>query len=82
MEDTQGKRTFWCAGWRPAIGWICAIALAWSWVLAPIVEVILKACGIPIIMPRLQSTEIVSLTTSLLGMSALRTYDKKNGLTQ
>lgn len=80
--DEKPKRTFWQCGWRPAIGWICTGGLAWIFLVEPVLDVILKANGIHIQMPQAQTTEILSLTASLLGMSAIRTYDKRAGLTK
>ena len=32
------------AGWRPAIGWICGAALAWQFVLSPILTYLIGIC--------------------------------------
>lgn len=75
-------RTIFVAGWRPAIGWICACALGWGWVLAPIVETVLKIYNVQVTMPNIDVAQAISLVMALLGMSAIRTYDKKNGLSK
>ena len=81
MEDTQTKRTFWCAGWRPAAGWICVVTLGWGWIIAPIIEVILRIYHVQIELPKVDASQVMPLITTLLGMATLRTYDKKNNLT-
>lgn len=32
------------AGWRPAVGWMCALGVAWVWAVAPL----LSACGVAV----------------------------------
>lgn len=35
-QQEAAHKSLFVAGWRPAIGWICGIALAWSFVVLPI----------------------------------------------
>ena len=72
-----GHRSIFVAGWRPAIGWICALALAWGWILAPILQFIYPNKT----MPAIAVGEAISLVMAMLGMGALRTYEKRSGLT-
>lgn len=73
-------RTLFVAGWRPAIGWICAFSLAWGWGIAPVTEVVLGVCGIYVSIPQVRVAEAISLVMALLGMSAIRSYEKQHGL--
>ena len=72
-----GHKTIFVAGWRPAIGWICAGALSWGWILAPTLQFFYPEQNIPAI----EIGEAISLIMAMLGMGALRTYEKRNGLT-
>ena len=72
-----GHRSIFIAGWRPMIGWICASALAWGWIIAPIIQCIFPERKLPAI----EVGEAISLIMAMLGMGALRTYEKKNKLT-
>ena len=74
-----GHRTIFVSGWRPAIGWICAFALGWGWILAPIAEVVLKGFAIDIEMPAIEMGQAISLVMAMLGMGGLRTYEKLMG---
>lgn len=68
------------AGWRPAIGWIGAAALAYHYLARPLVPWLCNATGHPVPdMPGLDSGlfELVSL---MLGMGGLRTLDKRKAL--
>lgn len=72
-----GHRSLFVAGWRPAIGWICALSLFWGWIGAPICQFIWP--GKP--MPAIELGQAISLVMAMLGMGALRSYEKKNNLT-
>lgn len=73
-------RSLFVAGWRPAIGWICAIALFWGWLAAPAAQFICEILGIEIKeMPAVELGEAISLVMAMLGMGALRTYEKRTG---
>ena len=72
-----GHRNLFVAGWRPAIGWICVFALGWGWILAPILTFIYPER----VMPAIAVGEAISLVMAMLGMGALRSYEKKNKIT-
>ena len=75
-------RTLWVAGWRPCVGWVAAIALAWHYVGLPIVTFFIAWYGADV--PQLPQFDMDSLLTVLMGMlglGGLRTYEKLKGLT-
>ena len=69
-------RTLFVAGWRPAIGWICASSLAWGWIVGPTLQFFFPGRT----MPEINTAEAISLVMALLGMSAIRAYEKKVGV--
>ena len=76
-------RNIWVAGWRPFIGWVCGAALAWHFVLAPVV--LFVASWLDVFLPPLPAFDMDSLMTVLLGMlglGGLRSYEKAKGLTR
>jgi hypothetical protein len=72
-----GHRSLFVAGWRPAIGWICAMGLAWGWIIAPTLQFFYPGHE----MPGIELGEAISLVMAMLGMGALRTYEKHENLT-
>ena len=72
-----GHRSMFVAGWRPAVGWICVLGLAWGWMIGPIVQFAYPDKT----MPAIETGQAISLIMALLGMGALRSYEKKNSLT-
>jgi hypothetical protein len=76
-------RSAWVAGWRPFIGWVCGVALAWHFVLAPVTMFI--ASWLNVTLPALPEFDMGSLMTVLMGMlglGGLRTFEKTKGLTK
>lgn len=68
------------AGWRPAIGWVCSIGLAWTFIGQPIAEWIMALKGIETELPSLQTEYLLELVLALLGMAGLRTFEKLRGV--
>lgn len=76
-------RSIFVAGWRPFIGWVCGIALAYHFVLAPLIVFGVAWSGAEI--PEIPTFDMDSLMTVLLGMLGLggmRSFEKAKGLTK
>jgi hypothetical protein len=67
------------AGWRPFIGWTSGVGLAYTFVAAPFIEFIARAVGYTQEMPLPDASQLMVLVTSMLGVGAMRSYDKKQG---
>lgn len=67
------------AGWRPFIGWTSGVGLAYSFVLAPFIEFIARANGYVGEMPMPDASQLLALVTAMLGVGAMRSYDKQKG---
>ena len=68
------------SGWRPAIGWVCALALLYQYLLRPLASSIFPAFGFPL--PPLMGLDdnLWQLMMGMLGMGGLRTYEKTQGV--
>ena len=74
-------RSIFVAGWRPFVGWICGIALAYHFVVSPITIFVAGWAGAEL--PELPAFDMESLMTVLLGMlglGGLRTYEISKGV--
>lgn len=69
------------AGWRPAIGWVCAIALFYQYVIRPILSMILGYYKIDTPVIGLDDN-LWQLMFGMLGMGGLRTIEKAKGITK
>ena len=68
------------SGWRPFIGWVCGIALAYQYLARPLSVGICAAIGHPIPdMPGLDNN-LWELMFGLLGLGTLRTFEKTKGV--
>lgn len=67
------------AGWRPAIGWVCALALGYQYLVAPLASFGLAAASLDVPpLPRLDDG-LWQLVTGMLGLGVMRTYEKIQG---
>ena len=70
-------------GWRPAVGWISALAFLYHFILQPCIIFLATLFGAEI--PELPEFEMGTLLTVLggmLGIGGLRTYEKQKKLTK
>jgi len=78
-----GHRSRFVAGWRPFVGWVCGVALAWHFVVAPLLTFVFAYLGADL--PQLPVFDMDALMTvllGLLGLGGLRTFEKAKGLSK
>lgn len=83
-EEAKSQSLF-VAGWRPAIGWVCATALFCYYVPYILVATVLWAwqvyeTGILLPRPDLGIADLIGLVMTLLGMAAFRTKERLSGV--
>jgi hypothetical protein len=64
------------SGWRPAVGWCCAMALFWQFIGSPMFEWGCKMAGKVIEAPILDTSALMTILMAMLGMGGMRTYEK------
>lgn len=78
--EAQSENLF-KSGWRPAIGWVCAISFIWSYVARPVFSYCLELTGHTVPnFPDTQVTDMINLLGAMLGVGGMRTYEKMNGV--
>ena len=77
-----GHRSVFVSGWRPAIGWMGALALGFEFILSPGIEWYSKFAGLNLTAPEIQTGPLLAIVTSMLGVAGLRSFEKSKGLTQ
>lgn len=66
-------------GWRPFVGWVCGVALAWQFVARPMVAFGFAVAGHELPeLPTIDGT-LWELLFGLLGLGTLRTFEKVKG---
>ena len=68
-------RTIFVAGWRPFIGWVCGVALAYNIVLRDLLIWFLGQERVP---PALQMEHLMTVLIGKLGLGGMRTFEKLN----
>lgn len=77
-REAQSASLF-VSGWRPAIGWICASALCYQFILRPVGLFVAAYAGHPIPNPPALDDTLWQLLFGMLGLGGLRTYEKVKG---
>ena len=77
-EAESGSR--YDSGWRPLIGWGCAIAFIYHFLIVPFTTDFLSLFGYHFVGTNLAMGPLMTITTGMLGigMGALRSYDKSS----
>ena len=68
-------KSLFVAGWRPFIGWCCGLGLLYSVLLAPLLDIWFE-------MPVIDSSILMPTMTGMLGLGALRSYEKVKGVSR
>lgn len=68
-----GSSSLFVAGWRPAIGWVGASALGYSYIISPFLGIWLKV-------PSIDFDGLYNIIIAMLGIGAMRTYEKVKGV--
>lgn len=73
----DAKSTNWFQNsWRPFVGWTCGVAMAYHFVIQPLLLTILTAAGIVVELPDFDFAQLSTILMAMLGMSGLRSFEK------
>ena len=80
VNKTEAQSShWWVAGWRPAVGWICALGVGWNFVMQPLAMWV-GAFHDPVIsVPSLDISQLMVLLLGMLGIGGMRSFDKAHG---
>lgn len=79
-QEAQHRSLF-VAGWRPSVGWVCSLALAWNFIFQPLLSWVFFSYGLDLAeAPRLDTGELTTVLLGMLGLGGLRTYEKRLGV--
>tara|TARA_R110001632_G_scaffold166611_1_gene285035 strand:+ start:84 stop:467 length:384 start_codon:yes stop_codon:yes gene_type:complete len=68
-------KSLFVAGWRPFIGWVAGIGLLYNVLLSPILDIWFDV-------PEVDPAILTSTLMGMLGLGAMRTYEKKNNVSR
>lgn len=75
-------RSVFVAGWRPFIGWTCAVAMAYHFVMQPIIVFSLSANGVDYSLPEFDMASLMTVVLGILGLGGMRSFEKYKGITK
>jgi len=77
--EAASNSTF-VAGWRPFIGWICGLGLGYQFLARPFLQLGVDLGGSHAVVQSLDLGTLMTLLFGILGLGAMRTVDKINGV--
>lgn len=78
LEEAKSDNIF-KSGWRPGIGWICVIGFGYT-VFRPLLIWVTGIFELGVIPPPLETGEILQILMGMLGLGAMRSFEKKHGV--
>lgn len=80
QQEAQSPSLF-KSGWRPAVGWICVLGLAYTTILYPLLTWMAIVWNItpP---PNLSVEVLMPILLGMLGLGGMRSFEKFKGLTK
>lgn len=78
-EEAKNSSVF-VAGWRPFIGWVCGLAVAYQYLVVPLLGWALLATGTKLPPFPVLDNNLWQLLTGMLGLGGLRTIEKIKGV--
>ena len=79
--EAAHKNTF-VAGWRPFVGWVCGVALAYHFILAPLLQFGFALAGLDQELPEFDFSQLSTVLMGMLGLGGLRTFEKMKGVSR
>ena len=79
--EAQSRNVF-IAGWRPFIGWTCGVAMAYNYVVHPILIFTLAQFNYLVAIPALDLGEMMPVLMGMLGLGGLRSFEKYKGISK
>lgn len=74
-------KSLFVAGWRPAVGWICAVSLGYNYVLYPVMQFgVALAMPEPPVLPAVDLAGMMPVLLGMLGLAGYRTIEKRSNV--
>ena len=78
-------RTVFVAGWRPFVGWVCGVSVAYHFMGHSLISWFFKVCeafGMQAVQapPQVEIYELIAILLAMLGVARYRTIEKQSGV--
>jgi len=81
-KEEAKSRHWWIAGWRPACGWICTLAMGYHFIIQPFLIFFLALFGLKMEIPTFDMETLMTVLLGMLGLGGLRSFEKHKKLTK
>ena len=81
-KEEAKSRSWWIAGWRPACGWICTLAMGYHFIIQPLLIFFLAIFGLKMDIPSFDMATLMTVLLGMLGLGGLRSFEKHKKLTK
>ena len=72
------SKSLFVAGWRPFIGWVCGLGFLSNFILIPMSNFGLALAKIPVVVPMIDTAQMMPVLLGMLGLGGMRTVEKLN----
>lgn len=77
-----GNQNIFVSGWRPGVGWVCAIGLLSQFLIRPFAMFVAQCFGHILEYPSLDMGTLLTLLAGMLGLGGMRSFEKISGVTK
>jgi hypothetical protein len=74
-----GSNSLFVAGWRPAVGWVCALSFGFKYIGGPLLILAAEFSGHKVTLPVFDYAEMMPILFGMLGLGGFRTFEKVKG---
>jgi hypothetical protein len=75
-------RSLFVSGWRPAVGWCCVFGMMGNFMVIPFANFVLALLEIDVTVPLIDTATMMPVLMGMLGLGAMRTYEKRTGVSK
>ena len=75
-------RSLFVSGWRPAVGWCCVFGMMGNFMVIPFANFVLALLEIEVVVPLIDTATMMPVLMGMLGLGAMRTYEKRTGVSK
>ena len=81
-KSEAAHKSIFVAGWRPFVGWVCGVSLAYHFIVAPLLQFGFALSGMEQELPEFDFSQLSTVLRGMRGLGGLRTFEKMKGVSR